>query len=126
LAITVRHEPRKEVIIHEISIYETPEQLVHSIAIGAPPTAVIVFKWVNGVLFNFSAFPLGGDSTISKEIVEGRLHWDHVSFASMPEFQEEPHFDNINARVFVVDVSTNETFQAIGEFLRNRLENPPN
>jgi len=122
MAIKVSHVPRKEVIIHEISIYDTPEQLIRSNTIGAPPNAVLVLKWINGVLFTFTAFPLGGDSTISKETIEGRLHWDHVSFTSMPDYQERLEFVGVTTQIHVVDVSSNETFIAIGEFLRNTLD----
>ena len=122
MVIQVSHDPRKEVIIHEMSIYDTPEQLVRSNALGAPPNAVIVFKWVDGVLFNFSAFPLGGDPVITQEIINGKLHWDHVSFALMPEYQERLHFDGIQAQILVVNVTPNETFRAIGPFLRNAYE----
>ena len=122
MVIEVSHEPRRNVIIHEMSIYDTPEQLVRANTIGAPPNALIIFKWVNGVLFNFTALPLGGDHVISQEIIDGKLHWDHASFTLMPEYQERLIFDGIQAQVLVVNVTPNETFRAIGDFLQQELQ----
>ena len=122
MVIEVSHDPRKKVIIHEMSIYDAPEQLIRSNALGAPPNAVIFFKWVNGVLFNFTPLPLGGDPVITQETIDGKLHWDHVSFTLMPEYQERLQFDGIQAQILVVDVTPNETFRAIGVFLRDAFE----
>lgn len=119
MAIKVTHEPRKEVIIHEMAIHDTPEQLIKTIATGAPPGAILVLKWTSGVLISFTAFPLGGDSTVSKELIEGRLHWDYVACAPLPKFTERLSINNLDVRI--ADVSSNETFQAIGSFLKNAI-----
>lgn len=121
MVIQVRHEPRKQVIIHEISIYDNYLELAKAWNLAWQPGMLPnPIKWVNGVAFMFlSVAPLG--DFMSKEIVAGRLHWDHVSIASMPQFME--NIDVGNGLVIpVVDVGHNEVFVAVGKFLRNKLQ----
>ena len=112
----VRYEPRKEVIIHEYTKYNSSEDLINSIVIGAPPGAVVTaLKWVNGVLLFFNAMPI--NEVISKELIEGRLHWNHVSFAPMPQYEARIAASN-GVTVVINDVSNNPVFEAIAEYMK--------
>ena len=122
MTILVKHEPRKYVIIHEMSIYETPEAMAKAMTAGMPMGALPpLFRWVNGVVLTFTALPVGGDSIIAREVIAGKLHWDHVAFASMPEYQPKITLSDRPVSIDVMDVSPNETFRAIGSFLQNKI-----
>jgi hypothetical protein len=119
MSIKVRYEPRKEVIIHEYSKYDSSEEFINNSVMGAPPGAVVTaLKWVDGVLISFSALPI--NEVTSKEIIEGRLHWDHVSFAPMPEYKEQVVTPN-GITVIIRDVSNNPVFKRIAEFIKENF-----
>ena len=113
----VEYQPRKRVIIHEYSRYETLESLVRSAFGSAPPgSTVSTLKWVNGVVLSHSSFPMTDE--IIRELLDGRLHWNHVSFAPLEEFRQNYHDPDLRITVTIVNVSTNSVFEAIGNFIR--------
>lgn len=118
----VRYEPRKEVIIHEYTRCETVQDLVRSAGAPLGTTVFITLRWASGIAMIFSALPMNEITT--KEIIEGRLHWDHVSFAPMEKFQPKVHDESSGVTASVVDVSGNATFFAIAEFIKAKLLKP--
>jgi hypothetical protein len=64
-------------------------------------------------------FPM--TDAVIKELMEGRLHWDHVSFAPMEEFQPTYHIPDVRLTASIIDVSVNPIFQDIGKFIRENL-----
>jgi hypothetical protein len=115
----VKYEPRKEVIIHEYTSYESAEDLINATATGVPPGSFLTaLRWVNGVLLSSSALPINEVTT--KELINGRLHWDHVSFASMPEYQERITA-GAGVTVLIRNVSNNPVFARIAEFIKKEF-----
>jgi hypothetical protein len=112
----VTYEPRKQVIIHECARYDSPEQLIRTLFLAAAPGARIVIYWVEGVALSFSGFT--HTDSIVKELIEGKVHWNSVSFAPMANYQEQVIVDQLTCKL--IDVSNNPTFKAIGKFLRNK------
>jgi hypothetical protein len=118
--IEVEYQPRTRVIIHEYSRYESLELLIRGVFGGAPPGSNIgTLKWVNGVVLFHNAFPMTDE--IVRELLEGRLHWNHVSFAPLNEFRQNHHDPDLRITVTIVDVSNNPVFEAIGRFIRERF-----
>jgi hypothetical protein len=116
----VIYEPRKQVIIHEFSRFDTIESLVRGSFGGAPPGSNVgPLKWVNGIVLLNSPLPI--TDAVTKELIEGRLHWDHVSFAPLEEFLPNYHIPDVRITVSIIDVSVNPTFQDIGKFIRENL-----
>lgn len=115
MKIEVRYEPRKEVIIHEYTKYNSDQDLIEASAKGLPAGSVLTaLRWVGGVLLAFSAMPINQVTT--QELIEGRLHWDHVSFASMLEYQEQI-ITKAGVTVVIGNVSGNQVFAEIAKFL---------
>lgn len=115
----VRYEPRKEVIIHEYTRYNSSEDFINASVKGAPPGAVVTaLRWADGVLLSFSALPINEATT--KELIEGKLHWDHVSFAPMSEYQDQIVTTN-GITVVIRDVSNNSVFDAIAKFIKQEF-----
>jgi hypothetical protein len=112
----VTFEPRKQVIIHEYTKYDKAEEMVNSMTVGAPPGSVAgPLQWVDGVLMKFNVMPLNSELVV-KELLAGRLHWDHVSFAPL-EKCAAIRTDNVT--MTVIDVSSNPTFKAIAKFIKD-------
>jgi hypothetical protein len=115
----VSYEPRKKVIIHEYSRYDSVEALVRCGFAGAPPGSSIIVRWVDGIVFSHNTYPM--TDSITAELIEGILHWDHVSFAPMEKYQASLSFANLPITVTVVDVSVNPVFRDIAKFIRKEL-----
>ncbi len=47
------------------------------------------FQWTDGLVMWKEAFPQNEEMT--KENLEGRIHWLWLAFAEMPEYKTEPH-----------------------------------
>jgi hypothetical protein len=120
MVIRVRHEPRKEVVIHEMSQYGSAEQMAKSMVIGMQPGMLTpILRWVNGVVLEFTAIQINTER-VANDRLKGILHWDYVSFAPMPEYKPTIKLSN-GVVLEIADVSTNETFVAIGKFLRSKI-----
>lgn len=115
---TVKYSPREEVIIHELIPYDTPEELVSYLTHGLPGPFPPL-NWVEGLVLSFKALPHTDE--VSKEIMEGKLHWDSCFTAPMPEFQNAIIINEGMITVNVLDVSANPTFRAIGKTLREEI-----
>jgi hypothetical protein len=121
MVIQVKHQPRKQVIIHEMAIYDSAQQFVDLLTVGLPPGTISQpLRWINGVLLSFNPLPATTEF-IAKERAKGILHWDHVSFAPLEKFIPQIISQN-NIAIDITDVSKNETFQAISKLLIKKLK----
>jgi hypothetical protein len=116
----VEYQPRKKVIIHEYSHYDNVEELLRNSFVSAPPGAEVgPLKWVDGIVLVNTTYPMR--DTVIKELIEGRLHWDHVSFAVMPEYLPNIHLNDPRITANLINVTSNPTFRIIAEFIRENF-----
>ncbi|MCK4885531.1 hypothetical protein KAS24_05605, partial [Candidatus Bathyarchaeota archaeon] len=114
-----KYIPRKEVIIHEYTKYNSSDDLINALTKGAPAGSILnILKWVDGVLLSFRPLPM--KEVIIKALLEGTLYWDHVSFAPMPKYQDQIITQN-GVTVVINDVSGNPVFVAISEFIKKEF-----
>jgi hypothetical protein len=114
--VEVEYQPRNKVIIHEYARYESVEHLIKGAFSNIPPGANVgSLKWVGGLVMTQTPYPM--TDTIIKELIAGRLHWDHVSFAPMDEYSPNIHVPDIRLTVTINDVSVNPVFRAIAKFI---------
>jgi hypothetical protein len=86
---------------------------------GLPAGIVLTaLRWVGGILLVFRAMPI--NTVTTHELIEGRLHWDHVSFASMPEYKKQIITDT-GVTLVIGNVSGNPVFVEIAEFLKEKF-----
>ena len=118
MTIQVRYDPRKEVIIHEIIPYDSPEEMVKNLTMGLqgpfPP-----LQWVAGLLLSFNPMPLTQE--VSKEILQGKVHWDTCIVSPMKKYREFVSLPPGMVQINVQDVSNNETFRSVGKELRDKI-----
>jgi len=113
----VKYEPRKEVIIHEYTKYINSDELINASIRGLPTGSVLTaLRWVDGVLLSFSSLPI--NDVTSKELIEGRLHWDHVSFAPMSQYHDQI-ITGTGVTVIIARADNNPVFRVIAEFLKD-------
>jgi hypothetical protein len=120
-------EPYQKVIIRSYIQYANAHEFVSTIFMTTPEgvQARASLNWANGILFRF--FPFAPTDTMSKEYVEGRLLWDHLEFAPMPNYIREIQVPGKPLiTVGVVDVSNHAL---LGPFAlwasRNLTSRPP-
>lgn len=119
--IEVSYEPRTKLIIHEYLAYEDLDDFVKLRALGVPSGGLgQPLRWAEGVVMAFKA--MANNETVTKELLEGKLHWDHVSFALMPKYQREIVVKEVNVRVPVINVSSHPIFKAAAAWLKERFE----
>ena len=68
----------------------------------------------------FTSFPLNTELAV-KELLEGKLHWDHVSFAPMPEYSSTIYLENERVTCTVIDVSKNPVLKDIAKFIKQNF-----
>ena len=120
MVIQVKHTPRNTVYIHELSSYPDVDDMLSNITMGLPPGRINeTLKWVDGIVLTFVSVP-GNTEFTTMERSKGILRWDHVSFAPMENYQENFNLPN-GVMVNVMNVSHNETFCAIGKFLKKHI-----
>ena len=118
--IEVIYEPRKKVVIHEYLAYDKLEDLARIQALGVAPGGLgKALRWVDGIAMQFSAMPM--NETITKELLNGVLHWDYVSFAELPKYKNGIRLEQVNVTVPIINVDHHEIFRAIASFLKKRL-----
>ena len=71
--------------------------------------------WVDGILLRFSG--IAQTETIVKEMLEGNVHWDGVSFALMPDYKRQAVLEN-NIIIPIINVSENKSFKEVAKFLK--------
>ena len=110
-------EPWKKIIVHEIVEYSFEDLLQHityqNSAVGG---GVSMLNWANGVVFHIVFFP--DTDAMIKEKLNGILHWSSVIFAVKEKFEKRVVRDS--GSIHLTDVSINETFHALGDFLKKQ------
>ena len=118
--IKVTFKPWDEVIIHE-SIYYSFEDIVKLVSLGVQPGGLAQpLKWAEGVVFTNAGMPPTDE--VIKEQLEGKIHWNSVSWALMPKCQDFIPIKDINAKIPIVDVSTNSVLCTVARALKEQAK----
>ena len=102
-------------------MYANIDEMLTTITTGLSAGRISdTLKWVDGIALTFITVPDNTEFT-TKERSKGILRWDHVSFAPMKKYQKNFNLSN-GIIIDVIDVSMNETFSAIGKFLKKYMD----
>jgi len=119
MLVKVTFKPWEEVIIHEV-IYYSFEDIVKLFSLGVQPGGLAQpLKWAEGVVFSMSG--MSPTDEIIKEQLAGKIHWNSISWALMPECQNFIPIKDINAKIPIVDVSTNSIFCEVARALKEQV-----
>ncbi len=121
ITIQVKHTPRNIVYIHEMSMYANIDEMLTAMTTGLSAGRISdTLKWVGGIALTFTAVRNNTEFT-TIERSKGILRWEHVAFAHMKKYQKEFNLPS-GVIINVEDVSVNETFSAIGKFLKKYMD----
>lgn len=114
--VKVTFKPWEEVIIHENIEYNI-DDLVKQNSIGVQPGGLArPLRWTRGVAFTNAGMPPTDE--IVREQLQGRIHWNVVSWALMPEYKNVILIKDINAKMPVINVSGNTILSEVAEALK--------
>ena len=114
--VKITYKPWEEVVIHETIQYTLDNFItVQSTGIKtgglAPP-----LLWAEGIIFRHSSMAITPE--IIKEQLEGRIHWNSVRWALMPEFKTFIEIRETKVKIPILNVSANEILSEVAKWLR--------
>jgi hypothetical protein len=116
--VKISFKPWEELIIHE-SIRYSLEDLLKMHSIGVQPGGLAIpLTWAEGVVFKFSATPPTDE--IVREQLQGKIHWNAVEWALMPEYKNVIMIQDINAKIPVVNVTATEILREVARSLKEQ------
>lgn len=118
--VEIIYEPWKTIIIHEIVQYDL-QMLVHLHGLGVESGQLgSPINWANGVAFEHVNIPPTDE--IIKEQIQGKIHWSTLSFAFMPKYQQLIMVPEGNVRIPVLELSDNEIFRDMAEWIKEHYK----
>jgi len=112
---------RKEIVVLEYVQYNDVDQLINAAFAGAPRGATVgPLRWVDGIVMLFNPLPATNEF-LTRQLIEGRLYWDHLAFALMPRYVQNRISDTIGVSCSIVDVSNLSVFKDVAQSIRNKF-----
>jgi hypothetical protein len=110
----------EEVIIHEEISYSL-DDLTKLCSMGVPPGGLAEpLRWAEGIIFRFSGLPPTDE--VVREQLQGKIHWNAVEWALMPEYKNVILIKDINAKIPVIDVSATVILCEIAKALKEKVK----
>ena len=109
----------KEVVFLECTKYPSVNALSTTIATIIRTGEPMVLKWAEGVIFSYSLLPPTTDS-VMKEFLEGRIYWEDVIYALMPEYKPIIRLGTLD--IPVIDVTPYPTLRDVAKWLKAKGE----
>jgi hypothetical protein len=103
--VKVTFKPWEEIVIHETIKYTLSDLIARS-TLGVQPGGLAPpLNWAEGVAFRYEAMPMNDE--ITRELLQGKVHWNVVQWALMPEYKNVIPIADISAKMPVINVSAN-------------------
>jgi len=120
ILVKVTFKPSEELIIHE-SIHHSLPDLMKLCCVGVQPGGLArPLSWAEGVVFRFSR--MTPTDEIVRELLQGKVHWDVVEWALMPQYKQVIPIEEINAKIPVINVSTTAILCEVAEALKEQTQ----
>jgi len=118
--VKVTFTPSEELIIHE-SIHHSLPDLTKLCSVGVQPGGLAEpLSWAEGVVFRFSR--MTPTDEIFKELLQGKVHWNVVEWALMPQYKQVIPIEEINAKIPVINVSTTTILCEVAKALKEQAQ----
>ena len=102
--VRVTFTPSEELVIHE-SIQHSLSDLIKLCSVGVHPGGLAgPLSWAEGVVFRFSR--MAPTDQIVRELLHGKVHWNVVEWALMPQYKHVIPIEEINAKIPVINACT--------------------
>jgi hypothetical protein len=120
ILVKVTFTPSEELIIHE-SIYHSLSDLMKLCSVGVQPGGLAgPLSWAEGVVFRFSR--MTPTDEIFRELLQGKVHWNVVEWALMPQYKQVIPIEEINAKIPVINVSSTTILCDVAKALKEQAQ----
>jgi hypothetical protein len=120
ILVKVTFTPSEELIIHE-SIHHSLPDLIKLCSVGVQPGGLGgPLSWAEGVVFRFSR--MTPTDEIVRELLKGKVHWNVVEWALMPQHKQVISIEEINAKIPVINVSTTTILCEVAKALKEQSQ----
>ena len=122
MAILVKatFQPSEELIIHESIKHSLPD-LIKLCSVGVQPGGLAgPLSWAEGVVFRFSR--MAATDEIFRELLQGKIHWNVLEWALMPQYKQVIPIEEINAKIPVINVSTTTILCDVAKALKEQAQ----
>ena len=118
--VKVTFQPSEELIIHE-SINHTLSDLIKLCSVGVQPGGLAgPLSWAEGVVFRFSR--MAATDEIFRELLQGKVHWNVLEWALMPQYKQVIPIEEVNAKIPVINVSTTTILCDVAKALKEQAQ----
>ena len=111
--VVIKYKPIKQIEVHEIIKEPLDTFIKMKVRPQNPNTLPIQIRWADGIVFTTLAYPQT-KRLLTKQL-EGIVHWAHLEFAEMEDFQQMLSNEESGSSVTLTDYSNNT---AVTEFVR--------
>jgi hypothetical protein len=120
ILVKVTFTPSEELIIHE-SIHHSLPDLIKLCSVGVQPGALGgPLSWAEGVVFRFSR--MAPTDEVVRELLQGKVHWNVVEWALMPQYKQVILIEEINAKIPVINVCTTTILCEVAKALKEQAQ----
>jgi hypothetical protein len=118
--VKVTFKPWEEVIIHEEINYSLEDFVKHD-SLGVQPGGLAApINWAEGIAFQHVGMPPTDE--IVREQLQGKIHWNLIRWALMPEYKDVIPIKDINAKVPVINVTANKILCEVARALKEKAK----
>jgi len=101
----IEYKPVKKIVAHDIIMKQLDEFINQKVRPPNPNIIQIPARWADGIVFTVTAFPATPE--LVNEEVAGTVHWSHIEFAEMNEYQQMLTNPKSGGSLMVADYSSN-------------------
>jgi hypothetical protein len=116
--VKVTYKPYEELFIHEYQRFNL-DDMIKMRCIGMQVGSIAPnFQWADGLVLWRESFPQNEE--ITKENLDGKVHWLWVAFAEMPEFKPSLTFKETSITIPIMNVADNPVFGGAAKWLKEQ------
>lgn len=109
----IEYKPIKKIVVHAIIRKSFDDFISQKARPQNPNFPPVNARWADGIVFTTTAFPTTRE--LVNEEVAGTIHWAHIEFAEMEDYQQMLSNQNSGGSIMVTDYSSNT---AVLDFVR--------
>lgn len=116
--VKISFKPYEEVIIHEHQRFALDDMIrlrCTGMQVGSIAPS---FQWAEGLAMWRETFPQ--NETMTKENLEGRVHWLWVGYSEMLEYKPSLSYRETSVIVPVIDLGNNPIYSAAASWLKEQ------
>jgi hypothetical protein len=116
--VIVKYEPFKEIIVMELNLFPTPDDIARFTSVIAGGKLAGVY-WAEGVVFLYFPLPASTELASKALIEERRVYWTFVGYSLMPKYESTIETKE-KIIVPVIDMSSNPMFRKVASWLKEQ------